>query len=78
MVVAPPTRSGVSIRVQRANGIDFELAEMAAQVGGEDRLVLCPHGIPELNMSWRHQPSPRKSASLGSGPIKSLAWAAID
>jgi len=51
----PSADSGISIRIQHANGIDFELAEMAARTGGEDRLALCLHGFPELNMSWRYQ-----------------------
>ena len=41
--------------MQRADGVDFELAELPARDGGTDRLALCVHGFPELNFSWRHQ-----------------------
>ena len=47
----PPPELGARVRFERANGIDFELVE--AGVG--DRLALCLHGFPELNLSWRHQ-----------------------
>ena len=51
----PPATSGIVMRMQSANGLDFELAEMAATDGGTDRLALCLHGFPELNFSWRFQ-----------------------
>jgi pimeloyl-ACP methyl ester carboxylesterase len=47
----PPAGSGATVRFERANGIDFELVE----AGQGDRLALCLHGFPELNVSWRHQ-----------------------
>jgi pimeloyl-ACP methyl ester carboxylesterase len=47
----PPAGSGATVRLERANGIDFELVE----AGQGDRLALCLHGFPELNVSWRHQ-----------------------
>lgn len=51
----PPADSGIRVRMQPANGIGFELAELDAGDGGTDRLALCLHGFPELNFSWRHQ-----------------------
>lgn len=51
----PPADSGIRVRMQPANGIDFELAELDAADGGTDRLALCLHGFPELNFSWRYQ-----------------------
>jgi pimeloyl-ACP methyl ester carboxylesterase len=39
------------MRFVEANGLRFELAEC----GSGDRLALCLHGFPELNISWRHQ-----------------------
>ncbi len=51
----PPADSGITLRWQRANGIDFELAEAGEGAGNEKRLALCLHGFPELNMSWRAQ-----------------------
>lgn len=51
----PPADSGIRVRMQAANGIDFELAELDAADGGTDRLALCLHGFPELNFSWRYQ-----------------------
>jgi epoxide hydrolase 4 len=47
----PPEGSGITIRMQSANGLDFELAE----AGSGDRLALMLHGFPELNFSWRYQ-----------------------
>jgi epoxide hydrolase 4 len=47
----PDRGSGISVRMQEANGLTFELAEC----GTGDRLALCLHGFPELNFSWRYQ-----------------------
>jgi epoxide hydrolase 4 len=47
----PPEGSGITVRMQSANGMDFELAE----AGSGDRLALMLHGFPELNFSWRYQ-----------------------
>jgi epoxide hydrolase 4 len=47
----PPAESGITIRMQRAGALDFELAE----AGSGDRLALMLHGFPELNYSWRYQ-----------------------
>jgi epoxide hydrolase 4 len=47
----PDPASGITQRFVHANGIDFELAEC----GSGDRLVICLHGFPELNYSWRFQ-----------------------
>jgi epoxide hydrolase 4 len=47
----PDPASGITVRMQEANGLNFELAEC----GEGDRLILCLHGFPELNFSWRHQ-----------------------
>lgn len=51
----PDPASGVRQRFIEANGLRFELAEMAAANGNGDRLALCLHGFPELNYSWRFQ-----------------------
>ena len=51
----PPQGSGISLRMAKVNGIELELAELAAENGNTDRLALCLHGFPELNFSWRFQ-----------------------
>lgn len=51
----PPADSGIRVRMQPANGVMLELAELDAADGGTDRLALCVHGFPELNFSWRYQ-----------------------
>ena len=43
--------SGIRLREVEANGLTFEVAE----AGEGDQLILCLHGFPELNYSWRHQ-----------------------
>lgn len=48
---SPDAASGITIREVAANGLTFEVAE----AGAGDHLVLCLHGFPELNYSWRHQ-----------------------
>jgi epoxide hydrolase 4 len=48
---SPDPASGITVRMQEANGLTFELAES----GAGDRLALCLHGFPELNFSWRYQ-----------------------
>jgi pimeloyl-ACP methyl ester carboxylesterase len=48
---APAPDSGIGARFIKANGLAFEVAEC----GSGDRLALCLHGFPELNISWRHQ-----------------------
>ena len=58
----PPADSGVRLRMQAANGLNFELAELDAADGGTDRLALCLHGFPELNFSWRDQMAVLSSA----------------
>jgi epoxide hydrolase 4 len=45
----PDPASGITLRMQEANGLQFELAEC----GSGERLALCLHGFPELNYSWR-------------------------
>ncbi|MEM1131328.1 MAG: alpha/beta hydrolase [Pseudomonadota bacterium] len=47
----PEPQSGISVRFVEANGQRFELAA----IGEGEHLVLCLHGFPELNFSWRHQ-----------------------
>lgn len=47
----PPTDSGMTVRMQRAGDLQFELIE----AGAGDHLALCLHGFPELAFSWRHQ-----------------------
>ncbi|KQT31379.1 epoxide hydrolase [Sphingomonas sp. Leaf412] len=47
----PDADSGIRIREVAANGLTFEVAE----AGEGDHLILCLHGFPELNYSWRHQ-----------------------
>jgi epoxide hydrolase 4 len=47
----PPADSGITVRMQEAGGLLFELAE----TGAGDHLALCLHGFPELNFSWRFQ-----------------------
>ena len=49
----PPVDSGIRARFIEANGLTFEVAE--AGPADADRLALCLHGFPELNISWRHQ-----------------------
>ena len=49
----PPVDSGIRARFVEANGLSFEVAE--AGPADADRLALCLHGFPELNVSWRHQ-----------------------
>ena len=51
----PPEGSGITVQMQTVNGIELELAELAAKGGSTDRLALCLHGFPELNFSWRYQ-----------------------
>ncbi|NEQ30430.1 MAG: alpha/beta fold hydrolase [Leptolyngbya sp. SIO4C5] len=48
----PPPDSGMRARFVEANGLQFELVEAGAE---GDRLAICLHGFPELNLSWRHQ-----------------------
>jgi len=48
---SPPAGSGIAMKMVRANGLDFEVAE----AGAGDHLALLLHGFPELNFSWRHQ-----------------------
>jgi pimeloyl-ACP methyl ester carboxylesterase len=47
----PDPDSGIRLREVEANGLTFEVAE----AGEGDHLILCLHGFPELNYSWRHQ-----------------------
>ncbi len=47
----PDPDSGIRLREVEANGLTFEVAE----AGEGDQLILCLHGFPELNYSWRHQ-----------------------
>jgi epoxide hydrolase 4 len=47
----PPPDSGITVRMQEAGGLRFELAE----IGTGEHLALCLHGFPELNFSWRFQ-----------------------
>jgi epoxide hydrolase 4 len=47
----PDPATGITVRMQEANDLQFELAEC----GSGDRLALCLHGFPELNFSWRYQ-----------------------
>lgn len=49
----PPADNGIRARFVEANGLSFEVAE--AGPADADRLALCLHGFPELNVSWRHQ-----------------------
>ena len=47
----PDADSGIRMRQVAANGLTFEVAE----AGEGDHLILCLHGFPELNYSWRYQ-----------------------
>ncbi|WP_243451486.1 alpha/beta fold hydrolase [Pacificimonas flava] len=49
----PPRSLDADLRMQPANGLDFEL--VAAGPRRAKRAVLMLHGFPELNLSWRHQ-----------------------
>lgn len=49
----PESASGIRQRFVEANGQRFELAEAGDPTSR--RLVLCLHGFPELNYSWRFQ-----------------------
>lgn len=51
----PDAASGITMRMVRANGLDFELAEAGGGDGDDSPLALMLHGFPELNYSWRHQ-----------------------
>lgn len=50
---APDPDSGIRQRFVAANGLDFELAEAGPSTS--KKLVICLHGFPELNFSWRFQ-----------------------
>jgi len=60
--------AGVVTRRIEANGLSFEVDEIAPQGGSTGRLALCLHGFPESKFSWRFQLP--LLASLGY-----LAWA---
>jgi len=47
----PEPASGIVMQWVKANGLTFEVAT----AGESKKLVLCLHGFPELNYSWRHQ-----------------------
>jgi epoxide hydrolase 4 len=54
----PDPASGITQRFVIANGIRFELAELAPATDAasmEGKLAICLHGFPELNYSWRFQ-----------------------
>lgn len=53
---SPEAGSGITFREVTANGLTFDVAEAGPQNReGGDHLVLCLHGFPELNYSWRYQ-----------------------
>ena len=47
--------AGVVTRRIEANGLSFEVDEIAPAKGATDRLALCLHGFPESKFSWRFQ-----------------------
>ena len=51
----PEKDDEITQRFVGANGLRFELAEMAPTGGSGDKLAICLHGFPELNYSWRYQ-----------------------
>jgi epoxide hydrolase 4 len=51
----PQEISRITQRFVEANGLRFELAEIAPTEGPGDKLAICLHGFPELNFSWREQ-----------------------